>query len=166
MPRRKIPMSERTHGVPNTYKAGCRCQPCTAAASEYAKKRAKARQAGDVRTAQGEPKQRKHGARSTYKAGCRCSECTAAQTEYNAKRRESAKAADANDAPTALTSITLAVSCLNCGGPLRLLADGRPTESGARKVSSLQCADKKCGRQWLLIHVMQSHAGHELMGAA
>ena len=166
MPRKKIPLSEREHGLPATYKAGCRCQPCTTAASEYATARAKARQAGDVRTAQGEPKERKHGARSTYKAGCRCSECTAAQTEYNAKRRESARAADANDAPAALTSITLAVSCLKCGGPLQLLADGRPTESGARKVSSFRCADRKCGRQWLLIHVMQSHAGHELMGAA
>ena len=106
-----------------------------------------------------------HGTTACYQAGCRCDGCKAAKAADRARRAE-AKAADANDVPTALTSVTLAVSCLKCGGPLQLLADGRPTESGARKVSSFRCADKKCGRQWLLIHVMQSHAGHELMGAA
>ena len=55
MPRKKIPMSERTHGVPNTYKAGCRCADCTSAASAYAKERYEARKAGDVRTKQGKP---------------------------------------------------------------------------------------------------------------
>ena len=164
MARPKTPMSERTHGKPATYKAGCRCERCTTAASEYAKERYKARKAGDVRTSRGEPTGRRHGARSTYKAGCRCTECTDANSAYNAKQREKSRE-DAPEYPV-VTSITLAVSCLKCGGPLHLLADGRPTDGGTRKVSSLQCADKRCARQWLLINVMQSHAGHELMGAA
>jgi len=55
MGRRKIPMSERSHGLATTYKAGCRCDDCTSAASAYAKERYKARKAGDVRTKQGKP---------------------------------------------------------------------------------------------------------------
>ena len=55
MPRKKIPMSERAHGLATTYKAGCRCADCTSAASAYAKERYKARKAGDVRTKQGKP---------------------------------------------------------------------------------------------------------------
>ena len=55
MGRRKIPMSERQHGLATTYKAGCRCDDCTSAASAYAKERYKARKADDVRTKQGKP---------------------------------------------------------------------------------------------------------------
>jgi hypothetical protein len=55
MGRRKIPISERQHGLATTYKAGCRCDDCTSAASAYAKERYKARKAGDVRTKQGKP---------------------------------------------------------------------------------------------------------------
>ena len=55
MPRKKIPMSERQHGLATTYKAGCRCDDCKSAASAYAKERYKARKAGDVRTKQGKP---------------------------------------------------------------------------------------------------------------
>jgi hypothetical protein len=55
MGRRKIPISERQHGLATTYKAGCRCDDCTSAASAYAKERYKARKAGDVKTKQGKP---------------------------------------------------------------------------------------------------------------
>ena len=103
-----------------------------------------------------------HGTRACYTAGCRCDECRAGKAEDRA-RREAAKAVEA---PPALTSITLAVSCLHCGSPLYLLADGRPTDSGARKVSTFRCSVKKCGRQWLLINVMQSLSGAEYLGAA
>ena len=35
MARRKIPMSERQHGLAATYNKGCRCEPCTEASRAY-----------------------------------------------------------------------------------------------------------------------------------
>jgi len=51
MGRRKIPMSERQHGLVTTYKAGCRCDDCTPAASQYARERYRARKADKVEVA-------------------------------------------------------------------------------------------------------------------
>lgn len=35
MARRKIPMSERQHGLAATYNKGCRCEPCKEAVRAY-----------------------------------------------------------------------------------------------------------------------------------
>ena len=77
-----------------------------------------------------------HGTTACYQTGCRCDECKAAKAEDRAQR----EAAKAVEPPPSLTSITLAVSCLHCGSPLHLLADGKPTDSGSRKVSTFRCS--------------------------
>lgn len=161
MPRRKIPMSERTHGLPTTYKAGCRCQPCTQAASAYAKERYAARKAGDVRKPAGH---REHGVRATYKAGCRCETCTEAQSAYNAKRRETAKAAA--PALPVLAEIRIPVSCPQCGSQVVQQTPSATTGSGLRVTQMLRCSDKKCSRQWQFIGTLMSLSGAEYMGAA
>jgi hypothetical protein len=161
MSRRKIPLSERQHGLPTTYKAGCRCDDCTSAASAYAKERYEARKAGDVRSSSGE---RKHGARSTYKAGCRCGKCTDAQSSYNAKRREAQKAAKTEPAP--LAEIRMPVSCPNCGGAVVAQTESAVTGSGMRVTQMLRCSISGCNRQWQFIGVLMSLTGAEYMGAA
>lgn len=83
MPRRKIPMSERQHGLTATYQAGCRCEPCKTAQAAYAKERYEARKAGDVRK---RSTVKQHGTRSMYAAGCKCEECRAAEAAYARKR--------------------------------------------------------------------------------
>ena len=160
MPRRKIAMSEREHGVVRTYKAGCRCQPCTKAASAYATERRNARKAGDVRR----PGERQHGQRSTYKAGCRCEECTKAQSAYNAKRRETAKAAA--PVPDVLAEIRIPVSCPQCGAKVVQQTPSATTSSGLRVTQMLRCSDKRCSRQWQFTGVLMSLNGAEYMGAA
>lgn len=84
MPRRKIPMSERQHGLTATYQAGCRCEPCKVAQAAYAKERYEARKRGDVRT---RPAAKEHGTRPMYAAGCTCEECRAAEAAYQRGRR-------------------------------------------------------------------------------
>jgi len=164
MPRRKIPMSERTHGVPNTYKAGCRCADCTSAASAYAKERAKARQAGDVRTAQGEPTGRRHGARSTYKAGCRCDLCTEAQSAYNRDRREKAKAEETQ--PEVIHELRIAATCPKCGSGFVQQTEWAFTDSGLRSTLMLKCADRTCRWEWQFVGVLMSRTATEYAGAA
>jgi hypothetical protein len=159
MARPKIPMSERQHGLATTYKAGCRCDDCTSAASKYAKERYEARKAGDVRTSTGG---RTHGARSTYKAGCRCGKCTDAQSSYNAKRREAEKAARTE--PVVLDEIRIPASCLNCGAKFVQQTGSAVSGSGRRVTLMLRCS--KCGRQEQFIGVLMSLNGAEYMGAA
>ena len=161
MPRPKIPMSERTHGLPNTYKAGCRCEPCTKAASAYAKERYAARKAGDIRKPAG---QRKHGGRGTYNAGCRCRECTDAQSAYKAKQREAAKAAEPE--LEVLPEIRIPVSCPNCGGRVVAQTPSATTNSGMRVTQMLRCSVNGCNRQWQFIGVLMSLSGAEYQGAA
>ena len=161
MPRPKIPMSERTHGLPNTYKAGCRCEPCTKAASEYAKERYEARKAGDVRKPAG---RRKHGGRSTYNSGCRCKPCTDAQDAYNAKRREETKAAEPE--LVTLPEIRIPVSCPHCGGAVVQQTPSATTSSGLRVTQMLRCSKNGCNRQWQFIGVLMSLNGAEYQGAA
>ena len=84
MGRRKIPMSEREHGLTATYQAGCRCEPCKVAQAAYAKERYEARKRGDVRT---RPAADTHGTRPMYASGCRCEECRAAEAAYQRGRR-------------------------------------------------------------------------------
>ena len=83
MPRRKIPMSERQHGLTATYQAGCRCEECKTAQAAYAKERYEARKRGDVRK---RPAAKEHGTRPMYAGGCRCEECRAAEAAYQRKR--------------------------------------------------------------------------------
>ena len=159
MSRPKIPMSERTHGLPNTYKAGCRCEPCTKAASAYAKERYAARKAGDIRKPAG---QRKHGGRGTYNAGCRCRECTDAQSAYKAQQREAAKAAEPE--LEVLSEIRIPASCLNCGAKFVQQTNCAVTASGRRLTLMLRCS--KCGRQEQFIGTLMSLSGAEYQGAA
>jgi hypothetical protein len=161
MARRKIPISERQHGLTTTYKAGCRCDDCTSAASAYARERYKARKAGDVRTSTGE---RTHGARSTYKAGCRCKPCTEAQSAYNAKKRK--EAVEAEPAPVVLDEIRMPVSCPNCGGAVVAQTESAVTGSGMRVTQMLRCSINGCNRQWQFVGVLISLTGAEYMGAA
>lgn len=164
MPRRKIPMSERQHGLVTTYKAGCRCEACTKVASEYARERYHARKAGDVRTRNGE---RTHGARSTYQAGCRCKACVAAQSAYNAKRRKAEQAVEAaKPAPDVLAEIRIPVSCPHCGHPVFPQTASATSSSGLRVTQMLRCSDKRCRRQWQFTGVLMSMSGAEYQGAA
>ena len=160
MPRRKIPMSERQHGLANTYKAGCRCEACTKAASAYAKERYLARKAGDVRR----PGERQHGQRSTYRAGCRCDQCTAAQSAYNRKQAEAAKAAE--PVPVVLEEIRIPVSCPHCGHPVVQQTESATTSQGLRVTQMLRCSSRACRRQWQFVGVLMSMSGAEYQGAA
>jgi hypothetical protein len=159
MSRPKIPLDQRTHGTNSTYKAGCRCEPCTKAASAYAKERRLAREAGDIRTSTGE---RTHGARSTYKAGCRCKPCTEAQSAYNAKKRN--EVVEAEPAPVVLDEIRIPASCLNCGAKFVQQTDSAVSGSGRRTTCMLRCSS--CGRQEQVIVTLMSLSGAEYMGAA
>ena len=159
MSRPKIPLDQRTHGTNSTYKAGCRCEPCTKAASAYAKERRLAREAGDIRTSTGE---RTHGARSTYKAGCRCKPCTEAQSAYNAKQRN--EVVEAEPAPVVLHEIRIPASCLNCGAKFVQQTNCAITASGRRLTLMLRCS--KCGRQEQFIGTLMSLSGAEYQGAA
>jgi hypothetical protein len=161
MGRRKIPMSERQHGVPNTYKAGCRCADCTSAASAYATERRNARKA-----VKGTPKS-DHGRRSTYKAGCRCEKCTKAQSDYNAGlRAKAAEAAAATAGPPVLDELRIPVSCPNCGGAVVAQTESAVTGSGMRVTQMLRCLTNGCNRQWQFVGVLMSLNGAEYMGAA
>ena len=161
MSRPKIPLDQRTHGTNSTYKAGCRCEPCTKAASAYAKERRLAREAGDIRTSTGE---RTHGARSTYKAGCRCKPCTEAQSAYNAKKRN--EVVEAEPAPVDLHEIRIPVSCPHCGAKVKQQTPSATTDSGLRVTVMLRCTDKGCSRPWQFVGVLMSLSGAEYQGAA
>jgi hypothetical protein len=161
MPRRKIPMSERQHGLATTYKAGCRCDDCTSAASAYAKERYEARKAGDVRSPGG---QRKHGAHSTWRAGCRCGKCCAANDEYNARRRGDEKPVEPD--VEVMREIRMPVSCPNCGGAVVAQTESAVTGSGMRVTQMLRCSKNGCNRQWQFVGVLMSLTGAEYMGAA
>jgi hypothetical protein len=161
MPRKKIPMSERTHGLATTYKAGCRCADCTSAASTYAKERYEARKAGDVRSPGG---QRKHGAHSTWRAGCRCGKCCAANDEYNAKRRGDEKPAKPD--VEVMREIRMPVSCPNCGAEVVQQTPASRTGSGMRVTVMLRCSKNGCNRQWQFIGTLMSLSGSEYLGAA
>lgn len=68
----------RTHGLAATYRAGCRCRPCTIANTE--------RQAEWVKTAEVPPD--KHGTIYGYRVlRCRCDECRGANAEYQREYR-------------------------------------------------------------------------------
>lgn len=62
----------RTHGIPATYNAGCRCDTC--------------RTADSARRAATRAKRNDHGTRSMYVAGCRCEPCKQCNNEYNRYR--------------------------------------------------------------------------------
>ena len=158
MPRRKIPMSERQHGLVTTYKAGCRCDDCTKVASDYAKERYHARKAGDVRRAGG----RQHGTRAMYKTGCRCEACTKSQSDYNAERRKAEQAA--RPVLPTLDEIRIPASCLNCGAKFVQQTESAVTGSGRRMTVMLRCSS--CGRQEQFIGTLVSMSGAEYMGAA
>jgi hypothetical protein len=152
-------MDERPHGIVRTYKAGCRCEPCTKAASSYATERRNARKA-----VKGTPKS-DHGRRSTYKAGCRCEKCTKAQSDYNAGlRAKAAEAAAATAGPPVLDEIRIPASCLNCGAKFVQQTDSAVSGSGRRVTCMLRCS--KCGRQEQVIVTLMSLTGAEYMGAA
>jgi len=161
MGRRRISMEERPHGIVRTYKAGCRCEPCTKAASAYATERRNARKA-----VKGTPKS-DHGRRSTYKAGCRCEKCTKAQSDYNAGlRAKAAEAAAATAGPPVLDELRIPVSCPNCGGGVVQQTECVVTGSGLRLTVMLRCSHNGCNRQWQFVGVLMSLNGAEYMGAA
>lgn len=83
-------MPRTTHGLPNTYKSGCRCNPCREANRIY-QAAATARRAADPIAAD----LAGHGKRSTYaNYRCRCDECRAANSvasqAYRQRRKERA----------------------------------------------------------------------------
>lgn len=60
------------------------------------------------------------------------------------------------------TSLTYEVSCKNCGGPLELLAPGRPQDGGSVVNNAVRCVKNGCNRSWLIRHSMYSLNGAEL----
>jgi hypothetical protein len=79
-------MTTAAHGLPNTYKSGCRCKQCREANRVY-QAAANARRAADPKAAD----LAGHGKPSTYSNYlCRCTECRAANAvasqTYRAKR--------------------------------------------------------------------------------
>lgn len=60
------------------------------------------------------------------------------------------------------TSITIEATCKNCGGPLELLAKGRPQDGGAVVNTAVRCVKNGCNRSWLIRHSMYSLSGQEL----
>lgn len=69
-------MTSAAHGLPNTYKSGCRCTQCREANRVY-QAAATARRAADPTAADIAG----HGKRSTYaNYQCRCDACRAAHT--------------------------------------------------------------------------------------
>ena len=167
MPRKKIPLSKREHGLTGTYQAGCRCDDCKAARARYAKQRYEARKAGDVR----KPGKPKHGSRGKYAKGCRCDDCKAAETAYRRdydKRRKEGHAGPAQHADGAqvLREIRMPVSCPNCGGDVVQQTPSAVTGSGMRVTVMLRCSKNGCNRQWQFVGVLMSLNGAEYMGAA
>lgn len=68
-----------THGTRYTYNRGCRCVPCTQAATDYTRQHRAHLRASPV-------PDDLHGAAATYRnRGCRCDACRAA---HNTKTRE------------------------------------------------------------------------------
>lgn len=83
-------MTRTAHGLPNTYKSGCRCAQCREANRIY-QAAATDRRAADPTAAD----QAGHGKRSTYaNYRCRCDECRAANSvasqAYRQRRKERA----------------------------------------------------------------------------
>ncbi len=168
MARRKIPMSERAHGLTSTYQAGCRCDDCKRAQADYAKQRYEARKAGDVR----KPGERKHGTRAMYlRGGCRCAECKAAESTYRREYEQRRRAGHAGPAPVTpvddvLAEIRIPVCCPNCGGGVVAQTASAATSSGMRVTQMLRCSKNGCSRQWQFIGTLISLSGAEYMGAA
>ena len=167
MPRKKIPMSERAHGLASTYQAGCRCDECKAAQARYSKERYEARKAGDVR----KPGKLEHGSRGMYAKGCRCDVCKAAEAEYRRgydKRRRQGDVgpAEKTDGVEVMREIRMPVSCPNCGGDVVQQTPASRTGSGMRVTVMLRCSKNGCNRQWQFIGTLMSLSGAEYMGAA
>jgi hypothetical protein len=95
------------HGTVSRYRYGCRCAPCTAANTTYARQlRANARERGFAGLT--------HGCRSTYDAGCKCQPC------YLARKR-----AVSTDRPKPPAPHLATGACPVCGHPVSLVAFGR-----------------------------------------
>jgi hypothetical protein len=60
----------------------------------------------------------------------------------------------------------MTMTCPNCGGELKLQANGRPSEGGQRLVNVLRCQKNGCSRQWVHTQTLRSMTGAELDGAA
>ncbi len=60
------------------------------------------------------------------------------------------------------TQITFECTCKNCGGPLELLAPGRPQDGGSVLNNTVRCVKNGCNRSWLIRTSMYSLSGQEL----
>lgn len=77
--------SKWPHGCYQRYSTGCRCEPCTTAASSSVARAAaqKLETFGFVF----------HGSKTTYNRGCRCEACTEGARKYNAEALRKKKSA-------------------------------------------------------------------------
>lgn len=111
---RGLPEGDRRHGTNTGYtNHGCRCKPCTYAASAhravlFARRVAKGLPPGDDR----------HGTTNGYSNwGCRCDLCTAAWAEKNRKRRRGkvkAMPIDPGQVPPAFPYLSLSCALNIC----------------------------------------------------
>lgn len=99
-----------------------------------------------------------HGKEGTYRNhGCRCEACCEAKAVATAKRRKARR-----PEPVERQVLEITVNCRNCGGPVQLVTQGRPTDSGGFVQSIYKCTKNGCCRSWRIAVTMQSVEGSEV----
>ena len=98
---------------------------------------------------------KRHGTSGSYRSGCRCDACVSWNRERSGRYREL-------DRDLQPVTLGLPVSCATCGGPVSILAPGRPSVSGTETSAVVKCGRPGCSRSWRLSVVLRSLEEKEL----
>ena len=98
---------------------------------------------------------KRHGTSSSYRSGCRCDACVAWNRSRAARYTELSRDIQP-------VTLGLEVSCPTCGGPVSILAPGRPSASGTETQAVVKCGRTGCLRSWRVGVVIRSLEEKEL----
>jgi hypothetical protein len=100
------------------------------------------------------------GTSSGYRSGCRCDECKEWKKESAREYRRAHADAKRPDAEPVVLGIE--VSCNTCGGPVSILAHGRPSASRTETGAILKCSRPTCRHEWRMNVTVRSLQEKEL----